>query len=163
VSSLRTSLSSTSDDADSSKTVQPEIINDLQNIGTLVGAQTLLVPISIFVANMLRLPNRGLGSGFILNSAATIQGIQWTIPLFVIAGIMRVIEPYSPALQDVTKATQRSVLAVMGSRRRPVFALLVSILLGAVAGWGEEWLFRGVFQTSMSRLFGEGIALGVSG
>eukprot|EP00970_Alexandrium_tamarense_P016468 scaffold6580_cov195-Alexandrium_tamarense.AAC.3 len=76
---------------------------------------------------------------------------------------MRVIEPYSPALQDVTKATQRSVLAVMGSRRRPVFALLVSILLGAVAGWGEEWLFRGVFQTSMSRLFGEGIALGVSG
>lgn len=49
---------------------------------------------------------------------------------------MKLIEPYSPALQDVTKATQRSVLAVMGSKRRPIFALLVSMLLGAVAGWG---------------------------
>ena len=49
---------------------------------------------------------------------------------------MQLVEPYSPALQDVTRATQRSVLAVMGSKRRPIYAMLVSILLGAVAGWG---------------------------
>lgn len=51
-------------------------------------------------------------------------------------GVMKLIEPYSPALQEVTKATQRSVLAVMGSKRRPIFAIFVSVLLGAVAGWG---------------------------
>ena len=88
---------------------------------------------------------------------------QWTAPLFLIAGIMRLIEPYSPALQGVTKATQRSVLAVMGKKRRPVYALLVSILLGAVAGWGEEWLFRGVFQTALSERFSSEIALTISG
>lgn len=64
---------------------------------------------------------------------------------------------------DVTKATQRSVLAVMGKERRPVFALFVSILLGAAAGWGEEWLFRGVFQTVLSDKFSSNIALAISG
>jgi membrane protease YdiL (CAAX protease family) len=79
-------------------------------------------------------------------------------------GIMKLIEPYSPALQDVTKATQRSVLSVMGSKRRPIFAVLVSILLGAVAGWGEEWLFRGVFQASLSTKLGNEVAaLAISG
>ena len=30
-------------------------------------------------------------------------------------------------------------------------------------GWGEEWLFRGVFQTSLSAKFGQNVALGISG
>ena len=117
-------------------TKQSSIVKDAQNIIALVGAQGLLIPMSIALANVLNLPNRGLGPSFLLGSGAFIEGVQWTIPLFALAGIMKLIEPYSPALQDVTKATQRSVLAVMGSKRRPFFALLVSLLLGAVAGWG---------------------------
>lgn len=117
-------------------TKQSSIVKDAQNIIALVGAQGLLIPMSIALANVLNLPNRGLGPSFLLGSGAFIEGVQWTIPLFALAGIMKLIEPYSPALQDVTKATQRSVLAVMGSKRRPLFALLVSLLLGAVAGWG---------------------------
>lgn len=136
---------------------------DLLSIATLVGAQALLLPISVFLAKMLNIPNRGLGVGFAWTSNAAISGVQWTVPLFAIAFIMRLIEPYSPALQGVTKATQRSVLAVMGKERRPMFALLVSILLGAVAGWGEEWLFRGVFQTALSEKFSSNIALAISG
>mmetsp|Transcript_4426 Transcript_4426/g.9814 ORF Transcript_4426/g.9814 Transcript_4426/m.9814 type:complete len:378 (-) Transcript_4426:72-1205(-) len=136
---------------------------DLQSIATLVGAQALLLPVSYFLAQALNVPNNGLGMGFEWTSVAAIQGIRWTLPLFAIAGIMRLIEPYSKALQGVTKATQRSVLAVMGKERRPVFALLVSILLGAVAGWGEEWLFRGVFQTSLSEKFSNEIALTICG
>merc|ERR1712029_121779 len=77
---------------------------------------------------------------------------------------MRLIEPHSRALQGVTKATQKSVLAVMGKDRRPVFALLVSILLGTVAGWGEEWLFRGVFQTVLTeKLSNKAFSLAISG
>jgi hypothetical protein len=152
------------DDIESSTKTNPgaketSIIEDAQNIATLVGAQALLIPISIALANFLELPNRGLGSSFVLGNAAFVEGAQWTIPLFVLAGkyscsynwtwradlislivfnpgIMKLIEPYSPALQNVTRATQRSVLAVMGPKRRPIFAVLVSILLGAVAGWG---------------------------
>ncbi|KAL7486644.1 hypothetical protein ACHAW6_013849 [Cyclotella cf. meneghiniana] len=137
--------------------------NDVQNIITLIGAQGLLVPFSIVLAKILELPNYGLGLTFSFSTKALVEGTQWTTPLFVLAGVMKLIEPYSPALQEVTKATQRSVLAVMGSKRRPIFAIFVSVLLGAVAGWGEEWLFRGIFQTSLSRLFGNEIALAVSG
>ena len=160
---------SPSDDDGSSDTKSPtksssSLQKDLQNILTLVGAQALLLPISAVIANFLNLPNHGLGVGFAWTSTAAIQGLQWTIPLFAVAGVMRFIEPYSPALQGVTKATQRSVLAVMGKDRRPLFALLISILLGSVAGWGEEWLFRGVFQTFLSHKFAsENIALGISG
>ena len=63
----------------------------------------------------------------------------------------------------MTRATQRSVLAVMGKERRMGFALAVSILLGGVAGWGEEWLFRGVFQTILTQKFSSNIGLAVSG
>lgn len=133
-----------------------------QTIALLVGAQSLLLPISAVLAKMLSIPNSGLGAGFAWNSNAVLQGIQWTAPLFVVAGIMQLLEPYSSAVQGVTKATQRSVLAVMGRKRRPGTALLVSILLGTVAGWGEEWLFRGVFQTLLTDKFSSQIGLGVS-
>jgi membrane protease YdiL (CAAX protease family) len=135
----------------------------LRSIAVLVSAQALLLPISAFLAKMMNIPNYGLGAGFSLTSGAAVMGVQWTAPLFAIAGIMRLIEPYSPALQGVTKATQRSVLAVLGKERRPAFALLVSILLGGVAGWGEEWLFRGVFQTMLTERFSSRIGLAVSG
>ena len=137
---------------------------DFKSIIPLVGAQSLLIPISIGVANVLSIPNRGLGSGFALTTPAVIQGLQYTIPLFAIAGIMRLIEPYSKALQEVTKATQRSVLTIMGKKRRPVYAIVVSVIFGVIAGLGEEWLFRGVFQTALANKFAsETIALFISG
>jgi len=136
---------------------------DIQSIATLVGAQALLIVISAVLAKLLNIPNLGLGLGFACSSNAIVQGLQWTVPLFATAGIMKVVEPYSPALQGVTEATQRSVLAVMGKRRRPLYALLVSLLLGAVAGIGEEWLFRGLFQTALTAKFSGGVALAISG
>ena len=137
---------------------------DFKSIIPLVGAQSLLIPISIGVAHVLSIPNRGLGSGFALTTTAVIQGLQYTIPLFAIAGIMRLIEPYSKALQGVTKATQRSVLTIMGKKRRPVYAIVVSVIFGVIAGLGEEWLFRGVFQTALANKFAsETIALFISG
>lgn len=153
----------TDESAPTKESSSSSLQQDLQSVVTLVGAQALLIPISIVLANILNIPNRGLGLGFEWTQSAAVQGIQWTLPLFGIAAVLQVVEPYSQSLQDVTKATQRSVLTVMGKERRPVFALLVSILLGACAGWGEEWLFRGVFQTVLSEKFSSNIALGISG
>ena len=132
----------------SNKKPETSLKQDFQSIIPLVGAQSLLIPISIGVANVLSIPNKGLGSGFALTTTAITQGLQYTIPLFAIAGIMRLIEPYSKALQGVTKATQRSVLTIMGKKRRPVYSIVVSVIFGVIAGVGEEWLFRGVFQES---------------
>mmetsp|Transcript_21053 Transcript_21053/g.44075 ORF Transcript_21053/g.44075 Transcript_21053/m.44075 type:complete len:375 (-) Transcript_21053:211-1335(-) len=143
---------------------KPTLQQDIQNIATLLAAQGVLILISPLLSRFLQLPNLGLGSQFSLNSSAFLSGLQWTLPLFGVAAILQIIEPHVPALKDVTKATQRSVLAVMGPTRRPFYALIVSILLGAVAGWGEEWLFRGVFQTILGQRFGnDTLALGISG
>jgi membrane protease YdiL (CAAX protease family) len=135
----------------------------LRSIAVLVSAQALLLPISATLARIMHIPNYGLGSGFSWSTNTVMMGIQWTGPLFFTAGLLRLLEPYSPALQGVTRATQRSVLAVMGKERRMGFALAVSILLGGVAGWGEEWLFRGVFQTILTQKFTSNIGLAVSG
>ena len=52
------------------------LAQDVQSIITLVGAQSLLVPISIVVAKMLDIPNRGLGAGFAFTSSAMMQGVR---------------------------------------------------------------------------------------
>lgn len=152
------------DSSSSTASDKTSLKQDFKSIIPLVGAQSLLIPISIGVAKVSSIPNRGLGSGFALTTSALTQGLQYTIPLFAIAGIMRLIEPYSKALQEVTKATQRSVLTIMGKKRRPVYAIVVSVIFGVIAGLGEEWLFRGVFQTALANKFAsETIALFISG
>lgn len=138
--------------------------SDVTNILRLVATQGLLIPLSLALARVFGVANYGLGAGFSVNPAAIIQGLQYCLPLFGLAGIMRVIEPYSPALQGVTKATERTVLFVMGKKRRLGFALAFSILLGLCAGVGEELLFRGVFQTLLSTKLGSSnSALCISG
>ena len=159
-------LASPSDDVQDTETSKPSSTfkQDVYNVATLIGAQSLLIPIAVFIAQFADLPNIGLGSQFQLGSTAFVDGLRWTLPLFGVALLLRIVEPYSEALKDVTKATQRSVLSVLGSTRRPFFALLVSCILGAVAGIGEEWLFRGVLQTSLVDKFGSSsISLAVSG
>lgn len=157
-------LAPSSDDVENKSSISSTSLKqDIYNVVTLIGAQALLVPIAVFIAQLINLPNIGLGSQFHLSSGATVDGLRWTLPLFGVAGLLRLVEPYSNALQNVTKATQRSVLSVLGSTRRPLFALLVSCILGAVAGIGEEWLFRGVFQEILTQKFGSSISLGVSG
>jgi membrane protease YdiL (CAAX protease family) len=156
-------LASSSDDNSENTGSATSFKQVIYNVVTLIGAQALLVPIAVFIAQLINLPNIGLGSQFHLGSGATIDGLRWTLPLFGVAGLLRLVEPYSDALQNVTKATQRSVFSVLGSTRRPFFALLVSCILGAVAGIGEEWLFRGVFQEVLTQKFGSSISLAVSG
>ena len=66
---------------------------------------------------------------------------------------------------EVTKATQRSVIAVLERRQRPLpalFALLVPLLPGGAAGVGEEWLFRRVLQTALGGVLSGDTALAVS-
>ncbi len=135
----------------------------IRKISALVSAQALLLPISASLAWTMGMPNWGLGAGFSWSTGAAALGVRWTAPLFVVAGLMTLAEPHSPALRRVARATQRSVLVVMGRERRPARALAVSILLGGVAGWGEEWLFRGVFQTILAERSSSRIGLAVSG
>jgi len=125
---------------------------DIRTTLALVGGQSLIVLLGILLAAVSKTPNFGFGAAWKLDAAAFQQGLLWTIPLGVTAGVLDLIEDKFPALQDVTKATLRSVLVLLGGKYRPVLALAVATALGFVAGLGEELLFRGVFQYQLSAL-----------
>lgn len=136
-----------------------DVIFDGQTTIALVGAQSLLVVGAVVAANVLNVPNNGLGEGFLIDTESIKSGVLTTLPLFTLAFVLDFVEKKVPALQDVTKATQRSVLALLGGSRKPITALGVSIALGAAAGLGEEMLFRGVLQSELGERFGDIAAL----
>lgn len=103
-----------------------------------------------------------MGPDFLLDVSSIKLGILTTLPLFAIALLLDIVEKSVPALNDVSKATQRSVLALLGGSRKPLLALGVSLALGTAAGWGEEMLFRGVLQFELSERLGDAVALGSS-
>lgn len=135
---------------------------DAKTTATLIAGQASLMGASVVAASVLGMSNFGLGDGFVLNQEAIVQGILCTLPLWGLAFGLDLIESRVPALQDVSKATQRSVLAILGDQRRPLEAIVVCVALGVVAGIGEEWLFRGVLQTSLGDRIGVGPSLGLT-
>lgn len=132
---------------------------DVQSTLSLISAQSVLVVVAIVAANFLNVPNNGLGDGFQFDSESIKSGVLATLPLFILAFVLDFVEKKVPALQDVTKATQRSVLLVLGGVKKPAIAIGVSMALGAAAGLGEEMLFRGVLQSELSEKFGDVAAL----
>jgi membrane protease YdiL (CAAX protease family) len=135
---------------------------DGRTTATLIGGQSLLIVVAAVAALILQTPNLGLGRGISFDAEAVTLGALYAIPLFALAFLLDTVEDEYPALQNVTKATQRSVIALLGGTLKPLLALTTSIVLGLVAGLGEEMLFRGVLQYELaSRLFGGSLLLAV--
>lgn len=106
------------------------IVFDRKSTLILIGAQGLLILASVAVAMILNIPNFGLGSNFVFDTTSVFVGVIATLPLFGLAFVLDIVESYVPALREVTMATQRSVLALLGERRKPLVAILTSIALG---------------------------------
>lgn len=113
-----------------------DLFFDGRTTAALVGGQSLLIVGSIAAAAIVGTPKFGLGPGFVLNWSSISTGVLLTLPLGVLAALLDLIEDRFPALQDVTKATQRSVLALLGGKFKPGLAFLTSLALGCVAGVG---------------------------
>lgn len=129
---------------------------------SLIAGQSVLIIAALVAALLLKTPNVGFGPNISFSKSALVQGTQCAIPLFIFAYALDMIEDSVPALQDVTKATQRSVLALLGGTLKPLLATVASLALGIVAGFGEELLFRGVLQYELSLRFGSLVGLSVS-
>jgi len=136
---------------------------DLKTTIALVGVQSLLIGAAAIAAKIFGTPNLGLGPGIDFGMEAIGKGILWSLPLGVLAIVLDFAEERFQALQDVTKATQSSVLSLLGGTFKPVLGLLTALALGVAAGLGEEMLFRGVLQFELaSRTTSEILAVGLS-
>ena len=62
----------------------------------------------------------------------------------------------------MSKATQRSVLGLLGTKRKPLLASLTALTLGLSAGIGEEMLFRGILQSEIALRFGDTFAVSLT-
>jgi uncharacterized protein len=128
----------------------------------IVGSQSALIGVAAVAAAIIGTPNYGLGPGIDFSVASISVGSLYVVPLVVVAALLDIIEARFPALQEVSKATQRSVLVLMGGTFRPLYALAISVALGLAAGFGEEMLFRGVFQYEVASRWGTMAALATS-
>ena len=139
--------------------------DQLFNIRTtvaLVGGQSVLVGVAAAAAFVVGTPNFGLGPGVNFSVEPLVNGALWVVPLVVFAYVLDIVEQQVPALQDVTKATQRSVLALFGGKWKPIFAVVTASALGLAAGIGEEMLFRGVLQYELATRVGEFASVAVT-
>lgn len=135
---------------------------DAKTTIALVGGQSLLIGAAAIAAKFTGTPNFGLGPGIDFGVEAIGKGILWSLPLGVLAVVLDFVEDKFPALQDVTKATQSSVLTLLGGTFKPVVGVLTALGLGLAAGIGEEMLFRGVLQFELASRTGEMLAVGIS-
>eukprot|EP00536_Pseudo-nitzschia_multiseries_P013413 jgi/Psemu1/211598/e_gw1.572.52.1 len=136
---------------------------DLKTTAFLVGGQSLLIVVAAVVAKIVGTPNLGLGPGIDFGLDAIGRGILWSLPLGVLAIVLDFVEDKFVALQEVTKATQSSVLSLLGGTFKPFLGALISLALGLAAGLGEEMLFRGVLQFEIaSRTTSEIVAVVLS-
>lgn len=135
---------------------------DAKTTLALVGGQTVLVAVAVGAAMLANTPNYGFGPGISFSSAAVLDGVVKTIPLAVLAYLLDFVEDKIPALQEVTSATQRSVMALLGGTWKPAIAVSASLALGLAAGFGEEMLFRGVLQYELAARLGETVSLGIT-
>ena len=114
---------------------------------TMVCTQAAFIPIGIVLASMI-----GIDLNFSQlrngnhDSMLWLFGVLSTIPLAIFAIVLDAVEDQVPALQDVSEATLRSVYNLLGGSYKPLLALITAVVLGTVAGVGEEILFRGVLQ-----------------
>ena len=152
-----------SNNDDDDGVVDEDRLFDLRTTVGLIGGQSLLIVAAIFVAKLVGTPNYGLGKNINFGVPSICSGIVWTLPLGILAYVLDIIENKFPSLQDVTKATQSSVLSLLGGKFKPIIGTLVALALGIAAGLGEEMLFRGVLQDQLGIRMGNNIfAVGIS-
>jgi uncharacterized protein len=128
----------------------------------VIGGQSLLIVGAAMAAVVAGTPNWGFGPGVSFDAQSVLTGSILALPLGALAAALDLIENRFPALKDVSTATQRSVLALLGGTWKPRVALAIAMALGMAAGLGEELLFRGVLQYELNARFGAALAVGVS-
>jgi membrane protease YdiL (CAAX protease family) len=134
---LLTVRRATTSEDDNDDDVDDQLAFNLRTTIALVGGQSLLIGVAIIVAKFCGTPNLGLGPNIDFSLPSIGLGILWSLPLGALGVVLDVVEDKFPALQDVTKATQNSVLSLLGGKFKPIVGTITALALGVAAGQNE--------------------------
>jgi membrane protease YdiL (CAAX protease family) len=129
-----------------------------------VASQSAVIGVALSAAAIIGTPNYGLGPEIEFSAVALVVGSLFAVPLFAMPVLLRLFgDKAQSALPKAAKGEQRFVLALMGGKFRPLYSLVTCVTVGLIAGFGEEMLFRGIFQYEVARRWGNLGALCFSG
>jgi len=141
---------------------EEEYVVNIPEINGVVVGEASLVVLAFLATQITGTPNYGFGPGISFDLSAIREGFLSVLPMFLFACVLEVIEKYVPALQDVSKAAQRSSLVMFGETFKPGIIFLLSLSMSLSAGIGEELWFRGVMQYELVEKYGSMVGLGVT-
>lgn len=141
--SITTRMATKDNDANNNKI---DDLFDIQTTVSLVGGQSALIAIAAIIGAFIGTPNCGLGPHIDFSPPSLWEGLLWSAPLGIISYGLDLLEDRFVPLQDVSKATQRSILTLLGGTFKPLIGFVTAGALAVAAGLGEEMLFRGVLQ-----------------
>jgi membrane protease YdiL (CAAX protease family) len=125
-----------------------------------VASQSAVIGVALSVAAIIGTPNYGLGPEIEFSAVALLMGSLFAVPPFALPVLLCLFDKTQSALPE---GEQRLVLALMGGKFRPLYSLVTCVTVGLMAGFGEEMLFRGIFQYEVARRWGNLDALYFSG
>lgn len=114
---------------------------------SVVLGQSLFIPVSLVIGALVKFPL--LSVPFTGLSSSVVGGLYYTLPLCVFVLVTSALERFVPPLKRVAEATESTILALLGSKRRLLISIVFAASLGTVAGLGEELLFRGCIQQGL--------------
>merc|ERR1712238_397172 len=110
--------------ADNNDNDDDQLFN-LKTTIALVGGQSLLIGVAILIAKLVGTPNYGFGANVDFSLSSIGSGILWSLPLGLLAVVLDLVEDRFPALEDVSKATQSSVLSFLGGKFKPLLGIRI--------------------------------------
>ncbi|GMH63947.1 hypothetical protein TrRE_jg1301, partial [Triparma retinervis] len=113
---------------------------------SVVAGQSLFIPISLAVGAVAKFNLVPVPASL---SASIVGGLYYTLPLCAFVLVTSAMERFIPPLKKVAEATESTILALLGSKRRLLTSVVFAAALGTVAGLGEELLFRGCIQQGL--------------
>ncbi|GMH87871.1 hypothetical protein TrVE_jg6829 [Triparma verrucosa] len=135
-------------------TPEPDEYNAKNTLFLIVG-QALFIPLAGLISYLV--PKLSIFSAGTLTpltspvfGSVAVSGALYVLPLGAFVLLTSSLESKFPALRQVAMATESTILSLLGSKRRLLQSVFFGCLLGAVAGLGEELLFRGCIQSSLS-------------
>ncbi|GMI45487.1 hypothetical protein TrCOL_g3003 [Triparma columacea] len=114
---------------------------------SVVAGQSLFIPLSLAIGAIAKLKLISVPASEL--SASVVGGLYYTLPLCAFVLVTSAMERFIPPLKKVAEATESTILALLGSKRRLLTSVIFAAALGSVAGLGEELLFRGCIQQGL--------------